>query len=498
MSVGPRRAWLGLATLTLPCVLYSMDLTVLNLAIPQLSADLHPSSTQLLWIIDIYGFLLAASLIPMGTLGDRIGRRKLLLIGAGLFGLVSTVTAFSTSAELLIACRALLGVAASTLAPSTLSMIRHMFHDLQRRRVAIAVWVSSFSTGAAIGPLLGGLLLERFWWGSVFLLAVPVMVILLLVGPILLPESRDPDVGRVDLLSAVLSLATTLSAIYGLKQIAQGGIGWHSLIAIVAGIVLGIAFVRRQLRLSDPLLDLRLFCNHTFSWALAINTLDFFVGFGMMLFISQYLQLVRGLSPMDAGLWMVPWAIGFIAGSLLTPAFARIARPAFVMAGGLVLAAVGFAVLARIDVSSSLAAFAVGCVVFSIGLAPMTTLATDMMVGGVPAERAGVAAAISETSSEFGGALGIAVLGSLGTAAYRSLLAKNLPAGLPPDAARIALDTLGGAAALATGLPDGVGTTILTAAREAFQWSFELASAVSAVILVVGAIMAGVFLKHVR
>jgi MFS transporter, DHA2 family, multidrug resistance protein len=229
-----RREWIGLAVIALPCLLYSMDLTVLNLAVPSLSADLKPTSAQLLWIVDIYGFMVAGSLITMGTLGDRIGRRRLLLIGAAAFGIASVLAAFSTSAEMLIASRALLGLAGATLAPSTLSLIRNMFLDSQERTVAIGVWISSYSVGAAIGPLLGGMLLEHFWWGSVFLLGVPVMVVLLVVGPFLLPEYRDPQAGRVDVISAALSMVAVLPAIYGLKQIARDGLGWSSACSIAA------------------------------------------------------------------------------------------------------------------------------------------------------------------------------------------------------------------------------------------------------------------------
>ncbi len=254
-----RREWIGLAVLALPCLLYAMDLTVLNLAVPHLSADLRPSSTQLLWIVDIYGFLVAGSLVTMGTLGDRIGRRRLLLIGAAAFGAASLVAAWSTSAEMLIAARALLGLAGATVAPSTLSLIRNMFLDPRQRTVAISVWITSFSVGGAIGPLLGGVLLQWFWWGSVFLLAVPVMALLLVLGPLLLPEFRDPQPGRLDLPSAALSVAAVLAVIYGLKQLAQDGLGWPPALSILAGLAVGVVFVRRQHRLADPLLDLRLF-----------------------------------------------------------------------------------------------------------------------------------------------------------------------------------------------------------------------------------------------
>ncbi|MGH2805148.1 MAG: MFS transporter, partial [Thermoleophilaceae bacterium] len=344
-----RREWLGLAVIALPCLLYAMDLTVLNLALPALSADLQPSSSQLLWIVDIYGFLVAGFLMTMGTLGDRIGRRRLLLIGAAAFGVASVFAAFSTSAEMLIAARALLGVAAATLAPSTLSLIRNMFHDPQQRTFAIGVWITSFSAGGALGPLAGGLLLERFWWGSVFLLAVPVMLLLLAVGPRLLPEFRDPEAGRLDLISAALSLVAVLAVIYGLKQIAQDGMGSVPTLFIVAGLALGAAFLRRQRKLVDPLIDLRLFRVPAFSAALATNTLAFFVAFGAFLFLAQYLQLVLGLSPLRAGLWTVPSGAGFIVGSMLTPLIVRRVPPAFVMGGGLVLAAAGFGLLTQVS-----------------------------------------------------------------------------------------------------------------------------------------------------
>src|SRR5918994_729887 len=193
-----RREWIGLAVLALPCLLYSMDLTVLHLAVPALSADLNPTSAQLLWILDIYGFVVAGMLIPLGTLGDRIGRRRLLLIGAAAFGVGSILAAFSASAGMLIATRALLGLAGATLAPSTLSLVTNMFLDAKQRTIAIGVWIASYSAGAAIGPVVGGILLEYFWWGSVFLIAVPVMVLLLILGPLLLPEYKDPNAGRQD------------------------------------------------------------------------------------------------------------------------------------------------------------------------------------------------------------------------------------------------------------------------------------------------------------
>jgi DHA2 family multidrug resistance protein-like MFS transporter len=495
-----RREWVGLAVLTLPCLLYAMDLTVLNLAVPHLSADLQPSSVQLLWIVDVYGFMVAGLLVTMGTLGDRIGRRRLLLAGAAGFAVASVLAALSTSPEMLIAARAVLGVAGATVAPSTPSLIRHMFADPRQRTVAVSVWITSFSVGGAIGPLAGGLLLEWFWWGSVFLLAVPVMGLLLVLGPILLPEYRAPEAGRLDLASAGMSLGAVLAAIYGLEQLAQDGPGWPPAVSIVVGLAVGVAFVRRQQRLADPLLDLRLFRVPAFSAALTTNVLSFFVGFGALLFVAQRLQLVLGLSPLRAGLWMLPASAGFIVGSMLTPLLAGRLRPGLVMACGLGLAAVGFGLLTQLgtDHAAGLAVLVTGSVVFLVALAPVDTLATDLAVGFAPAERAGAASAIAETTAEFGGALGIAVLGVIGTAVYRSQMAHALPAGVAPKAAAAARDTLGGAVA-AAGQPHGqLGQALLGAARDAFTQGLHLAFAISAAAAIAVAILAAVLLRRLH
>jgi MFS transporter, DHA2 family, multidrug resistance protein len=492
-----RREWIGLAVLTLPCLLYSMDLTVLNLAVPKLSADLRPSSAQLLWITDVYGFLLAGSLITMGTLGDRIGRRRLLLIGSAAFGIASVLAAFAPTAPLLIAARALLGLAGATLAPSTLSLLRAMFHDPGQRATAISVWITGYSAGAVAGPLLGGVLLQWFWWGSVFLLAVPVMALLLVVGPRLLPEFRDPEPGRLDLSSAALSMAAVLSLIFGLKQAVQSGAGWGSLSPAAIGIALAIVFVRRQRRLADPLLDLRLFRIPGFGAALATYTAGVLVVFGADLFAAQYLQLVLGLSPLQAGLWLAPSASGFIVGSMLAPPLARRVRPAAVMAAGLVLAAGGFVLLTRVEPTAGLVALVVGSTVFAIGVAPAVTLSTDLVVGAAPPERAGAAAGISETGAELGGALGIAVLGSIGTAVYRGQVARAVPAGLPAHVTDAARDTLGGAVAAAGQLPDRIGAPLLAATRVAFTHGLQVAAGISALVALGAAVMVGILLRRV-
>jgi DHA2 family multidrug resistance protein-like MFS transporter len=495
-----RRDWIGLGVITLPCLLYAMDLTVLNLALPRLSATLQPTSTQLLWIVDIYGFLVAGFLTTMGTLGDRIGRRKVLLMGAAAFGVASVLAAFATSAGMLIAARAVLGIAGATLAPSTLSLIRNMFLDPRQRTAAIGVWATSFSVGGAIGPVLGGVMLQHFWWGSVFLLAVPVMVLLLILGPSLLPEYRDPAAGRLDIRSAALSLVAVLAVIYGLKTCARDGVGWLALVSIGGGLGMGALFVRRQQRLADPLIDLRLFAVPTFRVSLATFTLTTLIVFGSYVFIGQYLQLVVGLSPLAAGLWLLPGSLGVITGSMLAPAIVRRVHPAFVMGGGLGLAALGFAILTQIDSGpGGLATVVSGSALVYLGLGPVFTLGTDLIVGAAPPERAGAAAAISETSSEFGGALGIAVLGSLGTAIYRrTMLSSAALEAVPASAREAARETLGGALAAAEQLSDEAGAQLLQIARDAFAQALQTTAVVCTLVAAITAIAATIFLRRIR
>ncbi len=489
-----RREWIGLAVIALPCLLYAMDLTVLNLALPRISEDLRPSSAELLWIVDIYGFFVAGLLITMGSLGDRIGRRRLLLLGAAGFGVASVLAAFSRTTWMLIAARALLGVAGATLAPSTLSLIRTMFLDARQRAVAIGVWFSSYSVGSAVGPVLGGLMLQRFWWGSVFLLSVPVMALLLVVGPRLLPEYRDAAPRRSDVPSALLSLAAVLAVIYGVKLVAQDGVSWTAALSIVSGLALARAFARRQGRLADPLIDLQLFRVRAFSVSLATYLLGTLGAFGSYVLLGQYLQLVLGLSPLAAGLWLLPWSAGFIVGSTVTPAIARRARPALVMGAGFGAAAIGYAVISHLSGAGSLL---VGTIVFSLGLAPAITVGTNLVVGTAPRERAGAAAAISETSAELGGALGIAILGSIATAIYRGDMARAALAGVRVAARRAARDTLGGATAAAAQLTESARARLLETARGAFTHALHVTLVSCAVLSALTAVIAALLLRDV-
>jgi MFS transporter, DHA2 family, multidrug resistance protein len=479
MSIRQRRG--GLAVLTLAALLISMDLSVLYVAVPHLSAQLRPGASELLWITDVYGFLLAGLLITMGTLGDRIGRRRLLTIGASLFGLASLAAAYARTPEMLIAARAVLGVAGATLGPSSLALLSNMFRDPTERARATAIWVTALSAGGAIGPLVGGALLEWFWWGSVFLLAVPVMAALVLSARRLLPEYRDESAGRLDLTSVGLSLAAVLPVVYGLKRTAEDGPDAVALLAVAAGIAVGVLFVRRQGRLADPLLDLGLFRIPAIGVSLAANLFGFFLFMGAMLFVVQHFQLVLGLSPMRAGLATVPTFTAFIAGSMLTPAVLQRYGPVPLLAGGMAVAAAGFAAL---SLAGGLITVIAATVVVALGLAPVFTSVATLVLGAAPPQRAGAAASMSETSTELGGALGIALLGVVGTAVYRARL--DAPAG----------DTLGEAAAVAADLPPHAGAALLESARAAYVDGLHAVAVTSAAIALALAVTAALLLRR--
>jgi DHA2 family multidrug resistance protein-like MFS transporter len=471
-------------------MLIGLDMTVLHLAAPELGASLRPNSSELLWIVDIYGFMVAGFLITMGTLGDRIGRRRLLLVGATAFGLASLVAAYSVNVPMLIAARALLGIAGATLMPSTLSLISNMFRDAHQRRFAIAVWMTNFLIGGAVGPLVGGVLLAHFWWGSVFLIGVPLPVILIVAGRFLLPEYRDPGSGRIDPVSVFLSIATVIPVVYGLKELARNGFEYPSLVSIAAGAAFGVAFVLRQLRSTDPVLDVALFRRPAFSVALSAQTMGLFVQTGIQFLLLQYFQLVLGMSALRAGLLVLPAMVAGVIGSLAAPMLTRWLHPGAVMNAGFGLAAVGLLAITVIDGTSGLVLGAAGFAIAAFGISVALALTNDVIISSAPPERAGSAAGAGETGAELGNALGVAILGSVVTAAYRAeVTGQTMPDGVPDDLAGNARDTLAGATAVTDRLSEPVGAELLDLTRQAFTDGMRYAT-IATIAIVVALIIA--------
>ncbi|MDV6263947.1 MFS transporter [Rhodococcoides yunnanense] len=493
-----RREWWGLAVLALPTMLIAMDLTVLHLALPTLTADLRPSNTQLLWIVDIYGFLIAGFLIPMGALGDRIGRRRLLLAGATAFGVASVFSALATDPAMLIVARALLGIAGATLMPSTLSLIRIMFHDPKQQATAIGAWTGFFALGTVVGPLVGGAFLELFWWGSVFLIGVPVMVLLVALGPILLPEYRDRAVARPDPPSALASVCSILTLVFALKRFAEDGLSVEAGLTAGVGIVLALLFVYRQGRLTQPLVDLALFRNSVFGVALCMLVLATLIQAGSQFLVMQYLQLVGGLSPLQAGLWSLPITAGITIGAMTAPTLVGKVKLSVVLSGGLAVSTVGMALLTLVDGSTDLLLAVASTAVIGLGIGPLISLGTGLIVGAAPPERAGSAAALASTSSELGSALGIAVIGSLAFAVYRSHLSDSLPDGLPAGAGERSGKTLAEALEVSAALPTVEGSQLLSVAREAFVEGLQVAAIGGAAITAMLAVAAASLLRTAR
>ncbi|MGW0840086.1 MFS transporter [Streptomyces sp. NPDC002787] len=487
-----RREWTALCVLMLPLLLVSMDVSVLYFAVPAITADLEPSGTQLLWIFDIYAFVLAGLLMTMGSLGDRIGRRRLLLIGAAAFGAASLVAAYADSAETLIAARAVLGIGGATLMPSTMALTRTMFTDPGQRAKAIGVWSGVMTAGVALGSVLSGVLVEHFWWGSVFLVNLPAMALLLLLGPFLLPESRDPRPGRFDLLSVPLSMAAVLPVIYGLKEIPSEGWNVRYVVSVTVGLLFAALFVHRQRTTPSPLISPALFRGHGFTPALALNLVAAFGMMGSVYFTTQYLQSVLGKSALEAALWgLLPSLLIGVAAPVTTHLVQRGVNRAYVVAAGFATAACGYGLLVGTGPDSLWLVLA-GCGVLAAGIVTVLSQMTDLALGATPVERAGSASSLLETGQEFGGALGMAALGSIGTAVYHH----EIPASAPAPAR----ETLGGALALAEQLPAPAAESLTTAARAAFTTGMQGAAAAGAVVLLGAAVVAVGALRgiHVR
>ncbi|MEU8527136.1 MFS transporter [Streptomyces sp. NPDC048629] len=487
--------WLALSVLVLAVLLVAVDATVLGLATPSLSEDLEPSGTQLLWIGDIYSFVIAGLLVSMGSLGDRIGRKKLLLTGATAFGAVSVLNAYATSPEMMIVARALLGVAGATLMPSTLALIRNIFHDPKERSLAIGIWGATASAGAAIGPVVGGALLQHFYWGSVFLINLPVMAILVVVGIKLLPESKNPVAGPWDLISVGLSLVGVIGVVYAVKELASHGPTWDVATAAVIGVVALYAFVRRQHALAAPLLDMRLFKHRGFSGAVLADLLTVFGLSGLVFFLSQFLQLVQGREPLEAGLAELPAAIGAVVTGLIAGRYARRYSVRAVVAGGLGAIGLALAVITLVHKETGYPLLGGALLVVGLGAGFSFTVTADVILSSVPKEQAGSASAVSETAYELGAALGIALLGSIVTGVYSGFAA---PAGVPADVAASAHESLGGAVEASAGLAPDTATALVSAAQEAFVDGLRIASGVGAAVLLATAVAAWFLLKGQR
>ncbi|MEU1001162.1 MFS transporter [Streptomyces tibetensis] len=488
-ALAGRREWTALGVLMLPLLLVSMDVSVLYFAIPAISADLEPSATQQLWIFDIYGFVLAGLLMTMGSLGDRIGRRRLLLIGAAAFGTASLVAAYATSAETLIAARAVLGIGGATLMPSTMALVRTMFTDPVQRTKAIGVWSGVMTAGIALGSVMSGVLVEHFWWGSVFLVNLPAMLLLLVLGPVLLPESRTPNPGRFDLLSVPLSMAAVLPVIYGLKELAAEGWNVRYVMSVTVGLLFAALFVHRQRTAASPLISPDLFRARGFSPAVVLNLAAAFGMMGSAYFTTQYIQSVLDKGPLEAALWsLLPSVPIGLAAPVSAQLVQRGVPRAHVVGGGFAVAACGYVMLAMAG-TDSLWLLLAACAVLACGIVAVMSQVADLALSAAPVEKAGAASSLLETGTEFGGALSMAFLGSIGTAVFRH----EIPASAPTPAR----ETLGGALAVADRLPGRAGDALATAAREAFTSGMHAAAVTGAVLLACAAAAAAVTLRRV-
>ncbi|WP_052397013.1 MFS transporter [Streptomyces sp. NRRL F-5123] len=490
------RRWAVLAICSVASALLGIDTSVLNYAVPSLSAQLAPSATQLLWIVDVYGFVLGGLLIVMGNIGDRIGRKKLLLIGVTGFGAASALTAYAGSPEMLIAARALLGLFGATIMPSTLSLVRSVFTDPKERTTAVGISGGVAAASFALGPVVGGLLLDHFWWGSVFLVNVPVMALVLALGVVVLPESRNPKPGRLDWISVPLSVLGMFGVIYAIKTAARDGVAEPSVwIAAGLGAALLLAFLRRQGRLAEPLLDLRLFRNAAFSGAIGANVVTMFASTVLSLGFSLYFQEVRGWSPLTAGLAVLP---GPLAAALVAPAAGALIPligRARTVAAGLVLMGLSTAGLGLATQHSAYWELLPVVIVNGAGLMLTFAVTADTILASAPATRTGAAAATSETAMELGGALGIAILGSVLNAYYRSGL--TLPSGLTADQTGAARESVSGGVATGTQLTGGLGHQVVQAARDAFTDSLHVTTLIGGGLMLAGAVAALITLRKV-
>lgn len=473
-----------LAICCLAALLLAIDGTVLSLAIPALTLRLNPSANQILWIADVYGFVLGGLLIPMGNLGDRIGRKRLLLFGVTAFGLASAATAFAPTPELLIAARAVLGVAGATVMPSTLSILRNVYTDPVRRSSAIGLWSGTSIAGFALGPIVGGVLLEHFWWGSVFLVNVPVCAGVVVAGLLVLPESRNPRPGRIDLPSVALAIVGIVSLSYAVKESVRVGV-LQSKVLLAIGLGVGALcwFVRRQPRLTEPLIDLGLFRRREYAVSVGASAVTLFLTAALGIVFAQYFQLVLGWSQLRSGLAGLPGALCAVVGGALAARATVACGPMRVIALGLGGMALGCALYLPVGIAPNYWLVLAPMVVFGVGAGLTVAATNDTLVAAFPPDRAGAAAAISETAFEVGGALGIALIGSVLNAVYRTSI--TLPTDLPADQVSRVRESLGTAITDVAARPEQAAGAVVDAARAAFVDGVHVAALVCAVLAAV-------------
>ncbi|MEU8569700.1 MFS transporter [Streptomyces pathocidini] len=482
--------WAVLVVLCLSLLLVALDATILHVAVPAVTEDLRPSAIELLWIVDVYPLVAASLLILFGTLGDRVGRRRVLLLGYGLFAAASAVAAFAQDPHVLIAARALLGVGGAMIMPATLSILRQIFPERRERALAIGIWSAVAAVGAAIGPLLGGFLLEHFWWGSVFLVNIPLMALCLPVGRRLLPESTGDGDGPWDVLGALMAAFGLFGVVLGVKRAGGGEAVFHpvTLGPLLVGAGLLALFVRRQRRRTHPLVDLRMFARPAFGTSVGCIVLAMLALVGLELIATQYLQLVLGLSPLETGLRMVPLTVAAMVAGLFGSRMLQRFGPRTMVALGFALTAAAVLSLTLMGEHDRPGLLATAFVLLGFGLEITLFGAYESMLSESPAEQAGGAAAIGETSYQLGAGIGIALLGSVMNAAYGPGV--SAVPGVPSDAARAAGHSLGEAYEVARRLGGPDGRALRDAARDSFVHGLHITLLASAALLLFGALAA--------
>ncbi|MEU3993962.1 MFS transporter [Streptomyces platensis] len=487
LSRGGANRWTVLIVLCVSLLFVALDTTILYVAVPSVTEDLRPGPVELLWIVDVYPLIAASLLILFGTLGDRVGRRRVLLLGYGLFGLASAAAALAPNPQILMVARALLGIGGAMIMPATLSILRQVFPDRRERAVAIGVWSAVAAVGAAVGPVLGGFLVENFWWGSVFLINIPMMAAMLLIGRWLLPESRGERNGPWDVIGAIVAALGVLGIVLGVKRIGSGAavVGPTTLLPIVLGVLLLVLFVRRQRRRKDPLIDVRLFARPAFGTSVGCIVLAMLALVGLQLIAVQYLQLVLGLSPLETGLRMLPLVFAAMAAGLTGSKMLQVLGPRAMVSLGFVLTAVAVLCLTAMSAQDRPWLLSLGFVLLGFGFQSTLFGAYESMLSEAPAEQSGGAAAIGETSYQLGAGIGVALLGSVMNAAYAPGL--NHVDGVPARASASAAHSLGEAYKVAAGLGGAARAALREAARDSFVRGLHVTLVASAVLLLVGA-----------